>query len=101
MARVAFPPILEKRDYEGKVFDLVNVFFEQEFATWPVSQHDDMLDCLARLCDEEMAHVLRKPRHRYSKRERMRLIEEHCPPSPMTPGYNDWASRHEKRSRYN
>jgi predicted phage terminase large subunit-like protein len=40
-------------DYEGKARDLVNDFIEQEFIPFPVPLHDDMLDALARITDDE------------------------------------------------
>jgi hypothetical protein len=39
--------------YDGTTTDLVQDFIEQEFTAFPVSQHDDMLDALSRICDEK------------------------------------------------
>jgi phage terminase large subunit-like protein len=42
-----------RTDHEGKAVNIVRTFIEQEYTAFPVSAHDDMLDCLARLLDEE------------------------------------------------
>lgn len=38
-------------DAQGQVRDLVREFVDDEFLAFPVSRHDDMLDCLARITD--------------------------------------------------
>lgn len=40
-------------NYEGRTFDLIDTFVEEEYAAFPVMSHDDMLDCLARIVDPE------------------------------------------------
>jgi phage terminase large subunit-like protein len=40
-------------DYEGKTRDLIQDFIEQELIPFPVPLHDDMLDSLARIEEEE------------------------------------------------
>ena len=52
--RVYFPETIYRTDYEGKVIELVQTFIEQEYKAFPVGLHDDMLDALSRVCDEEM-----------------------------------------------
>ena len=49
--RVYLPERLIRRDYENKRYDAVEVFVEDEYLAFPVSQHDDMLDGLARVFD--------------------------------------------------
>lgn len=49
-----FPDVLLKTNYEKKVLDLVQVFIEEELKPFPVAIHDDFLDMLARILDEEM-----------------------------------------------
>lgn len=46
-------------DYEGKTCDNVHIFIEQELIPFPVAQHDDMLDALARI--SEPKHPLSWP----------------------------------------
>lgn len=60
-ARVFLPHRIVKNNYENKPEDLVQVFIEQEFKTYPVASHDDMLDCLARLEDEAVKKHLKRP----------------------------------------
>ncbi|MEW6775668.1 MAG: phage terminase large subunit [Bdellovibrionota bacterium] len=52
--RVWLPGALHKTDCEGKVRDLVQVFIEEEYAAFPAGSHDDLLDALARILDEEL-----------------------------------------------
>lgn len=52
--RVYFPETCFKTNYEGKVVELVGQFREEEFKPFPVGMHDDMLDSLSRILDEEM-----------------------------------------------
>jgi len=43
-----------RTNHEGKTEDLINVFIEQEYMAFPVGEHDDMLDALARIHDISM-----------------------------------------------
>lgn len=38
-------------DYENKAHNFTDVFRDEEYLMFPVSTHDDMLDCLARILD--------------------------------------------------
>lgn len=42
------------RDPEGAVRNFTTEFVEEEYETFPVCAHDDMLDCLARLAEPEL-----------------------------------------------
>ena len=42
-----------KTDYQGKTQDLIDIFLNQEYDAFPVPVHDDMLDCMARILDED------------------------------------------------
>lgn len=50
--RIILPNHLWRQDYEGRRVDLVSSFIEDEFKSFPVAVHDDMLDALARIEDE-------------------------------------------------
>lgn len=52
--RIYLPQSLHKTDYEGQVRELVGDFVEQEYASFPVPLHDDMLDALARIAEPDM-----------------------------------------------
>ena len=41
-------------DYEGRAHDLTREFIDQEYLAFPVSHHDDMLDCEARIVDPDL-----------------------------------------------
>lgn len=73
--KVYLPQSMHKTDYEGQVKELVGSFIEQEYASFPVSLHDDMLDALARIVEPDL--VLTWPKQeeedkpdRYQRRER-------------------------------
>jgi phage terminase large subunit-like protein len=59
--RFLLPPSLNKTNYEGKTEDLVSVFIEEEYKAFPVSLHDDILDMIARIEDEELKKLLKWP----------------------------------------
>lgn len=39
---------------EGQHIDMINAFVQDEFLAWPYSGHDDMLDSLSRVVDEDL-----------------------------------------------
>ncbi len=47
--RMYLPNHCHKTNYEKKTEDLVEIFLTHEYDTFPVCEHDDMLDCLARI----------------------------------------------------
>lgn len=59
--QILFPAVMRRTNYEGTLEDLVNIFIEQEFTAFPVSVHDDMLDALSRILDEDLSVVWPKP----------------------------------------
>lgn len=52
--RIYLMPQLMKSNYEGKREDLTKVFIDDEYLAFPVAVHDDMLDSLARILDEDL-----------------------------------------------
>ena len=52
--RVYLPMTLHYVDYQGRSSDLVRDFVDQEYTSFPVSHHDDMMDCLARITDPDL-----------------------------------------------
>jgi len=48
--RMFLPQMCIRPQHDGKVLDLTKIFIE-EYKTFPVGQHDDMLDALARILD--------------------------------------------------
>jgi predicted phage terminase large subunit-like protein len=59
--RIWLPQTCYKTNYEKRTEDLVSVFTEEEYKPFPVMRHDDMLDNLARLEDEEFKPILKWP----------------------------------------
>ena len=62
--RVYLPDQCIKTNYEGITEDLTKAFIHEEYLAFPVSLHDDMLDCLARVCDPDMHVRPPKPSNR-------------------------------------
>jgi len=52
--KILLPYELPYIDYEGKRHDLTRVFVDEEYLTFPTPKHDDMLDCLARIKDNDL-----------------------------------------------
>lgn len=49
--RIYLPEKLNYVNYELKPLDLIKIFIESEYESFPVCTHDDMLDCLARILE--------------------------------------------------
>lgn len=62
--RIVLPRTLHYTAYDGKTYDLVHDFIEQEFMGFPVGTHDDMLDALARLLEPGLTLLWPKPKKR-------------------------------------
>lgn len=52
--RVYMPQKFPKTNYEGRTIDLSEAFRKEEYLPFPVGLHDDMLDALARILDDDM-----------------------------------------------
>lgn len=74
--RIVLPRTLHYTAYDGKTYDLVHDFIEQEFMGFPVGTHDDMLDALARLLEPGLTLLWPKPKKKSS--------------SGRAGGYNSW-----------
>lgn len=55
--RLFLPEKLYYTDYRGRNSDLIRDFIEQEYLGFPVALHDDMLDCLSRIMDPDLATI--------------------------------------------
>lgn len=62
------PDSIPYTQYDGKTVDLIEIFINTEYEPFPALTHDDMLDCIARILDENM-HAL-FPKHEEHKDER-------------------------------
>jgi phage terminase large subunit-like protein len=52
--RFYVPSNLFRTLYDKSTVNLIDVFIEEEYAAFPVSTHDDMLDAISRVMDEDM-----------------------------------------------
>jgi phage terminase large subunit-like protein len=52
--RIWFPLRLMKMRQDNTAHDLTDEFYRQEYLSFPVCGHDDMLDCLARILDPDL-----------------------------------------------
>jgi phage terminase large subunit-like protein len=50
--KIWLPEHLEYNQKDGKTVDLVKVFIDEEYLSYPFSKHDDMLDAASRIKDE-------------------------------------------------
>ena len=59
--RLHLPGRCPFRDTEGKDRDMTREFVAEEYLAFPVSLHDDMLDCLSRIVDPELGAHFPRP----------------------------------------
>ena len=59
--RVVTPSRMLRMRADGTAVDLAQVFLDQ-YRNYPVVRHDDFIDCLADICDEEVAQTVRAPK---------------------------------------
>jgi predicted phage terminase large subunit-like protein len=52
-SRFWLPPFMRFKDYQGKQRDFTQEFIKYEFSKFPNSRHDDMLDCISRIIDQQ------------------------------------------------
>jgi predicted phage terminase large subunit-like protein len=62
--RIYLPDFCVHQNYEGVQEDLTKVFVNEEYLAFPVAAHDDMMDCLARICDDDVPKLWPEPDHR-------------------------------------
>jgi predicted phage terminase large subunit-like protein len=53
--RFYLPNSLFRNDYEGTNVDVIEQFLREEFDGFPVALHDDAMDCMARILDEDLS----------------------------------------------
>jgi hypothetical protein len=62
------PRSLHRTLYDKTTVDLIRAFVEEEYCAFPVARHDDMLDCLARILDDDLR--VRRPLDANDRRHR-------------------------------
>lgn len=55
--RIYLPEKIHRIDSSGKLRDYIQEFITEEYCAFPYTKHDDMLDCLARITDNELGVV--------------------------------------------
>ncbi len=58
--RFYLPARLLYNTVDGKMLDLIQILLTEEYSDFPVSKHDDIMDCIARITDEDLAAVFPK-----------------------------------------
>lgn len=53
-----------QENYEGRTEDLTKMFIYDEYLAFPVGVHDDLLDCISRIKDEDLGAVFPKTARR-------------------------------------
>lgn len=82
--RIWLPETCVRLDWENKAVDLVRVFIQEEYLSFPVLAHDDMLDGLTQITEPELFIVL--PR---SEVKKARTWEDELPASKSS-GKQSW-----------
>lgn len=54
--KIYLPKVLYKVNYKNQAIDVIDAFVTQEYCTYPVGIHDDLLDAMSRLCDITIQH---------------------------------------------
>jgi hypothetical protein len=68
--KMFLPLAMHRTDYEGRTRELVSDFVEQEYMSFPVPMHDDMLDALARIAEPDLSLSWPKPEEPEEKPKR-------------------------------
>lgn len=71
--RVIWPKSLIRTSHDGKAYNLTNIFIKEEYDAFPVMKHDDIIDSLARIEDEEVKRLLPRPQ---PERKRAKAVEK-------------------------
>jgi phage terminase large subunit-like protein len=59
--RVYMPDTIWRRNWEGETVDVIEEFILEEYLAYPFCSHDDMLDALSKLTDEQVIPFLSFP----------------------------------------
>jgi len=71
--RFYIPERMIRVDFEKRTQDLTQAFLNDEYLQFPYMTHDDMLDCMARITDEDMRAFFPSPGTLNKKTGRMEL----------------------------
>lgn len=59
--RIYMPEVVWRKNWEGSVVDVIEEFILEEYLAYPYCSHDDMLDSLSKICDEQVTPYLSFP----------------------------------------
>ena len=65
--RFYFRPEKFLTNWEGRTVEVINQFLSEEYDAFPVGIHDDALDALSRICDEDMQIAWPKPQEQMGR----------------------------------
>jgi len=69
-SRIWIPHNCVRQNTEGDLIDLTKIFINKEYLAFPVGQHDDMIDCLARITDPDFIMRSPQPKRRHRLRDK-------------------------------
>ncbi len=69
--KILLPKRLSRRRVDGSIYKPVEQFVDEEYLAFPVGQHDDFFDCLARIKDADLNAQPPRKRKVYQERERV------------------------------
>ncbi len=75
--RMWLPRVHYRRNYKGEKENLINIFVKNEYIPFPVMDHDDMLDSLARVRAPELAACFPVPQRRKRKKSWREKLSKH------------------------
>ena len=78
--RFYLPWRLLKKDYQGKDYDLARDFVNDEYLDFPFGSHDDLLDCAAKILDEDLGAVFPASASGMNDQKAQELYERYAPP---------------------
>ena len=64
-------------DHQGRERDMVREFIDDEYLAFPVSAHDDMLDCMARILDPALGAVFPRAASVFTQSESMQGLMDY------------------------
>lgn len=74
--RIYLPRSLVYYTTEGKAENLIRKLIDEELAVYPIVAHDDMLDCLSRICDEDIERLVPLPKYTAAVDRQVEIIKQ-------------------------
>lgn len=74
--RIWLPETLYRTDASGKMIDVINNVIEEEYLPFPVGAHDDFMDMLSRIQDEDIKSGMQAPMEQKPMRVRRHRVTD-------------------------